>query len=158
MTTRRMVYATIANAVLEGMPEPQSQEFGPGDTVWLRFDSHDDARLWARWHSDVCLSSFYTSSPKNGQTLECYFGDRPEGFRWSIVGKRAVPTAEQVTVAALSPDTLIVRCPRCGHDEQVHETGDTETTRCCLDCGGFCSPAKMPVGVVGWGIDGRTAK
>ena len=165
-TTRRMVYATIANAVLAGLPEPQEMTFDPA-TVWLRFDNTDDARLWARWHSPECLASFYTGGT-NDAPLHCYYGERSD-WKWSIVGRdqgRSTlidgndrPTVEQVTIAALAPDSLIVPCPRCGHDEHHHEDDDPGTARCCLDCGGFCSPKVLvPAHVDGWAIDGRTGK
>lgn len=168
-TTRRMVYAQIANAVLAGLPEPQEQTFDPA-TVWLRFDNTDDARLWARWHSPECLASLYTFTSALGGTndspLHCYYGKRPDDWMWSIVGRdqgRSMPvdgndrpTVEQVTIAALAPDSLVVPCPRCGHDELIHEDGAATDGRCCLDCAGFCSPVVLvPAHVTGWAIGGR---
>lgn len=158
--TRRDIFLTIAAAVEIALPEPQEMTFDPA-TVWLRFDNTDDARLWARWHSPECLASFYTGGT-NDSPLHCYYGERLD-WKWSIVGRdqgslMAVdgndrPTVEQVTIACLSPDSLVVPCPRCGHSEDVHESGEG---RCCIECKGFCSPVVLvPAGVEGWSVGGR---
>lgn len=189
-TTRRTVYAQIANAVLAGLPEPQSQSLSADGTdgpyLFLNFDTHADARLWARWLSPICVDSERWDEHEPTATRAVwYWGERPGdegGWGWNIVGREplpdfdskiwacpegcgyniadgpvpdgedstdelirqhmeehqfAEPTVEQVTIAALAPDSLRVPCGRCGHDEDGHKTEDG--ARLCLDCKGFCS-------------------
>lgn len=147
-TTRRMVYAQIANAVLAGYPEPESQEFGPNEVVRLTFDSHAAATQWARWFGPDCEAGGYTADVLDtGRSLRCYHGKRSD-WSWQIVGREPIAAEAR----------LKVPCGRCGHDENIHQydTASNQTGRLCIECRGWCAPVLVQAGVEGWAIDGRT--